>query len=152
MIFVLFKPGAYTVAYENVENSNAPITVINMFKFISVIGALLFSTFSYATVNLQSFHNVNFRAVGNKCGLHLEVSGTRLIMTNIFPPEMDASCEKYAACNGSSFLLRCDKNGECFNATDNSHVLVLLEDRNIYNVIDGIKSLRSNETRYSWCP
>ena len=72
-------------------------------------------------------------------------------MTNIFPPKMDASCEKYTACNGSSFLLRCDKNGDCFNVADGSHVLVLLEDRNIYNVIDGVKSVRSNETRYSWC-
>ncbi len=123
---------------------------------VLVILAVLVSANVFA-INLRSFHGKNFQPIGSYCGLHLEVSGRSLVVTNIIPPDVPAHtsfCDlesKWRRC-GSSIMLECDSTGECVSKdSDQEMNLTLLEDGNIFNRTKSVKVLRTSRSDYEWC-
>lgn len=128
---------------------------------IAMLGVIFFGGICEAAINLQTFHNKNFNPVSGpiggkyKCGIHLEISGSYVVVTNITPPNRDADnfCSTInSGCDGHSYSSRCDKDGQCFSLIDNKTLnLQLLEDGNIFFPKSGSKYLRSSATTYNWC-
>lgn len=108
-----------------------------------------------ASVNVQSFHNRNFNPVGSGwCGLHVEVSGSTVVFTNIIPPRdydsIGDGCGSHSYCEGTSFALECRQNGQCYNQ-DKELILQLLSDGNIFHYHHKVKLSRSSSGTYYTC-
>lgn len=117
-----------------------------------VILQIAFSSLAVA-VNLQSFHGKNFQAIANHCGLHVEVTGDRVVLTNIVPPNVPPGSMVCGAgiwrnCN-HSFMLTCTTNGECSN--DNGEMFTLMSDGNMFSHRSGVKFIRTQRTSFEWC-
>jgi hypothetical protein len=131
------------------------------FLKIAILGLLFTGGLSQAAINLQDFHDKNFNPIGGpvggkyKCGIHLEISGSYVVITNIAPPNQDAHvfCSKiHSGCDGRSYSSRCDSYGNCLSLRDNTTLnLQLLADGNIFFPPSGTKYTRSSESTYEWC-
>ncbi|MCM2323712.1 MAG: hypothetical protein NDJ90_10670 [Oligoflexia bacterium] len=112
----------------------------------------LASTNAFATVNLRSFSEWNFAPIrANHCGIHLEVSGSTVIFTNILPPNRDFDqCGEWSICNGSSEAIECDEQGRCM-ASDGDLFLLLMENGDILFLNSGTKFRRYNRGNFQYC-
>ena len=93
-----------------------------MKNFILTLICLSITNQTFA-INLKEFHDKNFDAIGNYCGVHLEASKNHLFVTYIIPPSEDETiaCSENGhsrGCNGTTQKLVCDDNGICSNAKD----------------------------------
>lgn len=114
----------------------------------------LASTNAFATVNLRSFNEWNFAPIrSNSCGIHLEVSGSNVVFTNILPPDREFSqCGEWSTCNGSSYAVECDKQGRCKASDgDGEIVLLLMENGDIMFLNSGTKFERYNRGVFQYC-
>lgn len=126
-----------------------------MKKLIIISVLLILTVESVFAVNLSLFNGSNYMSTRNYCGSHIEVSGNKLIMTQIIPPNINranANCNIYRNCNGVTYILNCDKkSGRCFNEFG-QNIIILLSDGNYVNTVDETKHIYHNSGEYFWCP
>lgn len=124
-------------------------------KIISYSVFIILNLMAHASsaLDLDSFHGVNLNPIGYGCGIHLEVSNSSLIVTNIIPPRIEhqddlCRADRYAECRGQSIILNCDKSGKCMTP---GYVFQLLEDGNVISVLAHKKFAYSNSGTYYFC-
>lgn len=111
---------------------------------------------AFAAIDLMDFHNRNFNVTGNdKCGVHLEVSGNKIIFTDIIPPMHNDTrndfCRRYAGCKGASYAVTCQENGTCYYDKNNELAFLLLANGNIHSYAYGVKAIRSERRDFYMC-
>ena len=119
-------------------------------KSIFSLLLVVFPFCSLADINLQKFHNGNYYAVGNYCGYHAEVSGDRLLLTTIIPPNQSLSCGTAHNCDGETWMLICDREREICRG--DGLTVIPLRDGNFYMPSIRTKFLHFNTGQYWWCP
>lgn len=89
----------------------------------------------------------NFESSNHSCGIHVEVTEGKLIVTNILPPSMDGEhyqCNTDAkSCIGQTYQVDCEEPSKCGSFT-------ILENGDIFNAY-GIKNFRYNQAKAWWC-
>lgn len=130
-----------------------------MKKIIMIIftQAILFCTHSFA-IDIISFHDKNFNHVGSGCGIHTEISGTKLVFMDVVPPKAVGTpgvCINYwKACNGGLEMFSCQEDGLCTSDIDQKKQIQLLESGNFAFDLGGFPTLfnRSSASTYQICP
>ena len=122
---------------------------------IFMLAILLINLNPAFAVDLQTLQGRNYIGTYGACGLHIEVSGNKLVMTDIIPPSMDgktADCKYGPArtCNGVTEIFTCDASGECKSIWTPNKKLWVLEDGSMVTPT-GFKFSYFNSGAYWWC-
>ncbi len=125
-------------------------------SFLILFGLIAFSMSASQAfaIDMRKFHNRNFQASDDACGLHVEVSGNYFSYTNIVPPREgsgNVSCSDLQDCNGSTYVAECDASGKCYSRLSGEVDIILLNDGNFVFVKYNRKFRVHNRSNYLTC-